>query len=321
MADVFGWHVELTTRCILACPGCSRTQHLDIIPNLKKDIDKELLFRFMEQVTERKYMLFWGNLGDPIYHPDFLEIVEWFSKNKWQEIQISTNGVHSKQFWEHAISNWPENVTLKLSIDGLEDTNHIYRVNSKWNKIQELFDIIATTKRKCRIEWKYIIFEHNKHQVDQAVELSKKIGIDDFSLKSSRPLDDSMNLGGTIKEVHLKEYFIYDTRIDQMANTYDVLDPYCQKNDMHYIDANGNYQPCCMWKEDSNTGHSFWNNINIRDNGPKQFKKYFGEFSDKHLENGITNAPPTCQQQCKKVMNRKEDELSGPNCSINRVFL
>ena len=38
---------------------------------------------------------------------------------------------------------------------------------------------------KCRLQWKYIVFKHNQHQIKQAKELSVELGFDSFKLEHS----------------------------------------------------------------------------------------------------------------------------------------
>ena len=49
-----------------------------------------------------------------------------------------------------------------FGIDGLEDTNHIYRKNVKWKKLEENIKIYI--KYGGTASWQFIVFEHNKHQ-------------------------------------------------------------------------------------------------------------------------------------------------------------
>ena len=39
---------------------------------------------------------------------------------------------------------------------------------------------------KAQVHWKYIVFEHNKHQVEEAKALADKTGFTTFSVKRLR---------------------------------------------------------------------------------------------------------------------------------------
>ena len=76
----------------------------------------------------------------------------------------------------------PGRHSMIFSIDGLEDTNHIYRKNSNWASIMKAVEIITSVPKQHRpyLEWKYLVFPYNEHQVDEARTLAKNIGFDQF---------------------------------------------------------------------------------------------------------------------------------------------
>lgn len=295
-----GWHIELTNRCPLACPACIRTIYG---PGDKSDLDTNQLLDFLPNAKDYQYIFFQGNLGDPIYHPDFHNISEHFFDA--QNLQVTTNGMHTKEFWQRVLDTWPDNSIVELSIDGLKDTNSIYRVNSNWEKIQELFDTISTTKRKCKIVWKYLVFEHNYHQVDEAIAISKKIGINEFVIKKSRHIHDHASLGGTIKAYHNPEWFQYVKRekIDELA-------PFCNTGDMHYIDAHGKYYPCC-W------AHNDINELGHITEGLNSIRNKFLDFG-KCLT--WDKSPQICRDMCYKIKDN-DKEMITPNTVVDRKII
>ena len=305
MFNHIGWHIELTRRCPLACPACIRTYDKNAVVNPKQDIDTTNLISFFpaEKLKQTKYICLQGNLGDPIYHLNFMKISKHFFGA--QDLAVITNGMHTKDFWQEVLETWPKHSRVTLSIDGLKDTNHLYRVNSNWEKIQQLFDVIATTNRKCKIEWKYIVFDHNYQQVEEAEELSRKIGIDIFRIQKTRRLDDNL----TIKEYTNDEWF-KNINVEYA----DSISPFCNTGDMHYIDAFGNYYPCCWWA-DNNKEKGYWTPINISNNDTKSFEKYFSKFNN-HLKD-YKKCPAVCKQFCRTIKNNKLD-MQVPNTQINR---
>ena len=119
------------------------------------------------------YALFCGNHGDPMMHPNPMELVCQF-----KQVTIDTNGSMGalktyRQLAENGVDIW-------FSIDGLEDTNHIYRQDVVWDNIMERVD--AFISAGGRATWKFIVFRHNMHQIDQARELSVELGFENFEL-------------------------------------------------------------------------------------------------------------------------------------------
>jgi|TARA_R110000850_G_scaffold238445_1_gene363068 hypothetical protein len=278
-----------------------------MVKDPKLDIDFDHLKKFFPTsvLPKIKYICLQGNLGDPVYHPQFHDISEHFFTA--QDVNVITNGMQSHQFWERVLETWPSNSKITLSIDGLQDTNHLYRINSNWEKIQGLFDLIAKKKHKCEIEWKYIVFEHNHHQVDQAQEIAKKIGINAFRIQRTRSLDPKLN----IKAYDNPEWF---TNIK--VEYEEALSPFCHTGDMHYIDAFGDYYPCCWWADlETDTR---WTPINIKDNTTENFKRHFMNFNQHLLEYNM--CPSVCNEFCKKIKNNDKDMIA-PNTQLNRSII
>ncbi len=311
---IIGWHLEITRRCTLECPACPRTFDRDQVGLLNIDLCPDLLKEFFakDQLAGIRYIFLSGNLGDPIYHPRFHEIAEHFFDA--QHLAVSTNGMIKKSFWERVLNSWPSNSLLVLSIDGLKDTNHLYRVNSKWEIIEDLFEVISRVKRKCKIEWKYILFEHNHQDVEEAYNLSKKLGIDSFRLQKTRPLTNRTNKDGFLKEFKGSYFDPIETK-----RKLNELAPFCKTLDMHYIDANGTYFPCCWWSSYfSQKKNKLWKEENIRDLNLQKVLSRFESFS-KCLTD-YQKAPEVCRDFCTRLEGNQE-ELLTPNSQLNRKFL
>ena len=73
---------------------------------------------------------------------------------------------------------------VQFSVDGLEDTNNLYRVNVNWNKVEEAMDVFTQAGGKGR--WVYLIFEHNEHQVEEAEQMAKLFGLEFVRKKTGR---------------------------------------------------------------------------------------------------------------------------------------
>lgn len=303
--NYIGWHIELTQRCPLACPACDRTIFYKEIVNPRLDINSQDLFNFFttEYVNSLQYMQFQGNLGDPIYHPEFHDISEHFFPVK--NLNVTTNGMQKIDFWKRVLETWPNTSTITLSIDGLKDTNHLYRINSKWNQIQDLFDLIATKKRHCKIEWKYIVFEHNYHQVEEAERIAKNIGINTFRIQKTRSLSPNIS----VKEYNNPKWFEYNN-----IEYSDEIVPFCFTGDMHYIDAHGDYYPCCWW-EGHNKNSKQYSTINIKNNTLESFKENFLPLSS--VISKYNTAPSVCKKFCRKIKNNT-NEMKAVNTQLNR---
>jgi sulfatase maturation enzyme AslB (radical SAM superfamily) len=96
-------------------------------------------------------------------------------------LNLNTNGGYRDQdFWEELGSL---NASVNFALDGLEDTNHIYRINVDYHKVIE--NAATFMKHGGRATWVFIEFDWNKHQIDDAKKLAETMGFERFILKKS----------------------------------------------------------------------------------------------------------------------------------------
>jgi MoaA/NifB/PqqE/SkfB family radical SAM enzyme len=178
--DIRDAHIEITNFCNARCPDCPR-ENLGIDNTTGKSrfpdwIDKDHLSletfknNFNQTLTPNILQFsFCGCFGDALAHPKLLEFIEYVvDEFPYARITIATNGgLKTKQYWEkiaHALSKAWEGYVI-WGLDGLEDTNHLYRVNVKWEKVQENFRAFNAAGGKSI--WQTIVFPHNYHQLQE----------------------------------------------------------------------------------------------------------------------------------------------------------
>lgn len=230
-------HVELTSRCVLSCPGCPRT---DVIQRLgsfpKQDLDLDQFARFVDTDTGRdipKFLLE-GNHGDPIYAPQLLDFVDHFRDHK--NYVIVTNGSHRDQaFWNRLAQRLTAQDQIIFSIDGLPENNHIYRRNTDWPSIERALRILQD--HPVRVTWKTIVFSYNHDQLNQIQDLAHTFGADWFSQTTSRFGDESLRPPESLVE-HFREYSSDTESVVQIK-------PQCESHATEYVSADGYYWPCC----------------------------------------------------------------------------
>jgi len=183
------FQLGITTYCNAGCPQCPRNilggklnPKLPLC-HLDADVIKKTFTDAI--VKQTKQIFFCGSYGDPIVHPQFLDIVEDFrSKNHSLYIYIHTNGsAHKKDWWMSLAEIIGQNGRIDFNIDGLADTNHLYRKNTHFEKIIE--NASAFISMGGIAEWNYIVFKHNEHQLKQAEDLSQSIGFKKINFRKT----------------------------------------------------------------------------------------------------------------------------------------
>lgn len=175
--------LEITSDCNAACPGCARTLNPHLL-QINSFSLKDLQRLFPEDEVEGKFFKFCGVLGDPLIHPEFPDMVEYLISNNCSQVGISTNaGVGTFDTWTRlgklAGNARKEQLRFDFCIDGHEETNHIYRVNTKWKVIKRnVEEFVAQAKENSwDSSWTYIIFDHNEHEVETAIAHAKRLGL------------------------------------------------------------------------------------------------------------------------------------------------
>ena len=149
----------------------------------------------------------------------------------------SNGGLKTKEWWTRLGKELQGHLDYCVfSIDGLEDTNHMYRRNVRWQKIMENVQAFISTGAKAH--WDMLVFEHNKHQVSEAQELANSMGFTWFRTKETDRWDTyTLNFG-------------IEPAGDYQPPSYgrNIL---CEKDrdQSVFLDYTGKYWPCCHMAE------------------------------------------------------------------------
>lgn len=174
------YQIELTTYCNAACPQCPRNDlgtginpYMPLTHLSRSVIDSAFTTELCQRLRQ---IFFCGSYGDPIMHPDFLDILRDFrSKNPTLWLYFHTNGgVHDPEYWEEIAGIMNGYGQIDFGIDGLEDTLHFYRKNVKYSKVLE--NATAFIRASGRAQWNFIVFNHNEHQVERVKQLGSELG-------------------------------------------------------------------------------------------------------------------------------------------------
>ena len=140
--DITTVHLEITQRCQAACPMCDRNENGGVdnkhITNAELSLgDCKRIFD-PEFIAQLKTMYMCGNLGDPIVARDTLEVFRYFRQhNPTMWLSMNTNaGAKDAVWWQELAQVFGRNGTVIFSVDGLEDTNHLYRQNVVWANVE-----------------------------------------------------------------------------------------------------------------------------------------------------------------------------------------
>lgn len=247
--DIKTIHLEITSKCQAACPMCARNiQGGPLNPFLQLNevtynaFQKWITPSFISQL-DKLYMC--GNYGDPVIASDTLEIFTYLRfHNPTMTLSMNTNGsARPESFWRRLADL---NVDIRFGIDGLEDTHSRYRINTDWNKI--IKNAKTFINNGGYAVWDMLVFDHNKHQIEDCRQLSNKMGFKEFFHKNtSRFRNNSLTVINT-SGVKVDELFPTEKSIQHKAmvnNDSKIIDCKAKKENSIYIGANGNVTACC----------------------------------------------------------------------------
>jgi MoaA/NifB/PqqE/SkfB family radical SAM enzyme len=179
---------DLSNKCNAQCPQCVRNFYGSYtwpsVPLI--DLDINILKKSISLTTwaNLKHVRLCGTYGDPCMHKDLIDIVQWIKSVSSAKITINTNGgIRSVLWWKQLAQTLNTNDMVIFGLDGLEDTNHLYRINVNYKKV--IKNLTAFIQAGGTSIWQFLVFKHNEHQIDQARELANKLGCKEFIVKRS----------------------------------------------------------------------------------------------------------------------------------------
>ena len=270
--DIKSVHLEITQRCQASCPMCDRNMNGGAdnphITNAELSLeDCKRIFQ-PEFIAQLDTMYMCGNLGDPIVARDTLEVFRYFREhnpNMW--LSMNTNaGARDEEWWTNLATCFGRMGAVIFSVDGLSDTNHIYRQGVNWTAVERAMHSFIDAGGRAR--WDFLIFEHNQHQVELAEQISKQWGFEKFVAKktgrfvtasskkkeSHQAVDRKGNETAELKKPDAKYQNKALSKQDMLIEKYGSMDAYydvvpikCKVKDEGnlFITAEGLAMPCC----------------------------------------------------------------------------
>jgi len=191
--DLRRLEIEPTNTCQARCPQCLRTPPDGTVNRSLKDtlsldlIKKQIPVEFWGRLTSINFQ---GSTGDALAYPDLVELIQYMKQHTDAKFSIHTNGgLGSRTTWESLAKVLNTNDKVVFGIDGLADTNHLYRVGVDYGTV--IRNANAFIGAGGTAHWQFITFRHNQHQVAVAEALSKELGFKHFYLRTSGRFTDT----------------------------------------------------------------------------------------------------------------------------------
>jgi len=236
--NVTGLHVELTSICNLNCPHCARTdsrtgETIESLP--KKHLDPVTFNKVLGQLPNLQLLHFCGNYGDMVAYPNLFKIIDIIKSHNIPKVRFYTNGsARNLSFWKKLASETSDFCEVVFSIDGLADTNHIYRKGSNWEKIIQ--NLSEFTSNGGNATWEMLVFSHNEHQILEAENLSKSLGVTNFRIKKANRFNLTDSMAVSESKIEMFKYKVKES---------DIITCKYKEMEWLYLSFEGELFPCC----------------------------------------------------------------------------
>lgn len=183
--------VEPTTSCNLRCPECPSGLRAFTRPTGM--LQSNFFRNTIDQLYKELFYLVFYFQGEPYLNPAFLEMVKYAS-DKGIYTATSTNAhylteANAQKTVESGLDR------LIISIDGTtQEVYQQYRVGGKLDKVLEGARNIVQAKKtlgssKPFVVFQFLVVKPNEHQLEEAAQLAKQIGVDALWLKTAQVYD------------------------------------------------------------------------------------------------------------------------------------
>ena len=305
---------------MLKCPRCPRTElNLDRLNQEITLADFKLGFP-VDVLNQIEHFIFCGDIGDPIYASEFLEIIEYIKHNSRVRIRIVTNGSYKKADWWQRLGRLLDyNDQVTFSVDGWDnDSNNQYRINSDFDSIVLGIDTLRSSS-ECSIQWSAIYFAFNQDKINDMRLLAESLGCDHFkTVKSSkfngRYAIDNVDLLKPADNL-VANTIVYEIDVDQLKSSKYI--PVVSPTPIHshawakclnykkelFIGIDGVVAPC-PWLNNGYQGNSFI--TEHRDQLSIRKRSFFEILNDTELWNKLVTGFDTdpleiCKLKCKNA--------------------
>jgi MoaA/NifB/PqqE/SkfB family radical SAM enzyme len=169
--------LAITSFCQAKCPSCARTESIKRRPGELnvQHVPFDKISKVVKNIHSDATITLCGEFGDPMMHPDVLEIIEMFHNNG-NVVMVHTNGgLRTPDVYKKLAQM--KRVRMSFGIDGMDaETSGMYRKEVDWDRAWENMNTYFDECRKQgRVgmqagEWLFLIFDFNKHQIDEVFE-------------------------------------------------------------------------------------------------------------------------------------------------------
>jgi MoaA/NifB/PqqE/SkfB family radical SAM enzyme len=258
--------------CNLRCPLCpTGTGDLQRSRGMLKLADYRTI---LDKIDRYAVEVSLHNWGEPLLNKDIFDIIR-LTTDRGIATNMSSNLSlkHQENLGERLVRSGLE--YLIVSLDGVtQETYEQYRVRGDINLVfDNMRDIIAAKQRlgssTPKIEWQFIVFKHNEHEMEAARERAKAMGVDRLRFRApGLPYNQSDDeaLGDKWMPTNPAYWELHPARLNAQGYLWDEPCYYLYRS--MTVNPGGGVAACCIvYREKQDFGcllhedlDTIWNN-------------------------------------------------------------
>jgi MoaA/NifB/PqqE/SkfB family radical SAM enzyme len=182
-------YVEPTTACNLQCRTCMRNVWDEPIGHMEWRTFSRILESI--QVLDQPPTVFFGGLGEPLTHPEFVRMVGE-AKRSTAQVEAITNGMLLDESRAEALLDAGLD-TLWVSIDGASPECYVdVRREGEWQRVMQNLEHLRDIKIRRRSETpeigiSFVAMRRNLKELPEVLRLEQRIGARQFLVTNVYP--------------------------------------------------------------------------------------------------------------------------------------
>jgi radical SAM protein with 4Fe4S-binding SPASM domain len=180
--------IEPSAMCQLVCPGCPQSNPLFKIQTRGQLMSMRVFEQILSNVGNYLYRIQFYDYGEPFLNKQLLNMISLATaRNIGSQVSTNFSFPFRDDFYREIVGSGLEH--LIIAMDGITSESYSrYRVNGKYELVEHGLRQILHWKQRLRnrfpvVEWQFIIFDHNRHEIDTVKAMAREIGVDRLCLK------------------------------------------------------------------------------------------------------------------------------------------
>lgn len=220
--------LEPANICNLKCLTCATGAGL--VKRPRATMPFGMFKDIIDQVRNHVFLLVFWSWGEPFVNPDACRMIR-YAKDRGLLVHTSTNGhfFDTKDKARMLVETGLD--SLIVAVDGLDQqTYEKYRRGGNLQKVISSIENIVSERKllggqQPRITLRFIVMQHNEHQVDRVESFARGLGVDAVSFRSAivrrsvLSYDKTLTpLGADFQRFSHKGENLYDNKLKRLNN-------------------------------------------------------------------------------------------------------